>query len=869
MRPPLALLASAVLTALLATAATGQQTAAVFETSVLVVPDDQQRMNALADLDDDDFIDAVGYFWPHSDTFGVFGFQNNGEGRLDPLWQVEFTEYGDNDFPTGLDVRDLNGDGKDDFALVLRDRLRIYITNGANPPTRLHRIGVNGPGNEGVDLVIGDFDGDSQDDIAVLTEQDIQIYTNLLANPTIYTSIPLPGGSGTDLEKIEANGDGIDDLLVAGARLDFYSVSGGQLVQGASFHHGVADPMTAVGDIDNLLGEDVVVFGMDGNYRKLMRTGANSFSLGSPQVGGPATDLADVNDDGFLDGVCCGGGGGPGTFNNNSLTNFEIAINDGGGDFDVSFQLPSLGANHIAGVADVDLDGDVDLVAGRVVFFNVHGFHGKQDVSDGPGPVSNQTLMDADSDGDPDNSLELDRFRRNLGDGNFEDASHIHPPAPFLTTFVGPGFSGDFDGDGDPDLIVEQHLFGHYGTEFQVMRLLKNNGGGGLVDGGEAGAYGTRFNYHADPSMAFAADVTGDGVDDLIAQSGPAFSTVYSKLWVNDGQGFFASGPAFEGEKIHHVGDVDGDQLPDLVSLGDTVYLRRGLGGGLFQAAEALMPVPSSSFPYYPQWNIISAGDYDHDGDTDICAVVPEALGGPAHILENNGLGVFTARTDVLPEYRGYVTAYTADLNGDGLDDLVLGPVWDATAGHALFVQTSRPGLSFEYLGIQVGWITAIADVDGDGDDDALFDRVTFNQSMVPPDDGGRVQYGAATPGDGGQAPTLGAEGPFRFGSSPSMRISGARPGSPGFILAGSARAELANAPRPGVTLSVWPVVALFGLSIPAGVPGEPGSGLLEIPYSVPVEVIGQAVCHQLLLIDPAAPGGVSASNGLEIHYGP
>ena len=128
--------------------------------------------------------------------------------------------------------------------------------------------------------------------------------------------------------------------------------------------------------MDGDLDDDAVVFvdGTSDSCALLRQTAPGALTLESFSPGGPATDLADVDGDGYLDGVCCsGGGGGPTLVKNTSPATFMVCLNDGTGSFDMALPFPGLGADHIAGVADFDGDGDTDLLAGRAVLVNTSG----------------------------------------------------------------------------------------------------------------------------------------------------------------------------------------------------------------------------------------------------------------------------------------------------------------------------------------------------------------------------------------------------------------------------------------------------------------------------------------------------------------
>ncbi|WP_405935183.1 hypothetical protein OG495_34215 [Streptomyces longwoodensis] len=154
-------------------------------------------------------------------------------------------------------------------------------------------------------------------------------------------------------------------------------------------------------------------------------------------------------------------------------------------------------------------------------------------------------------------------------------------------TLVGSGWGGfdaivaadDFTGDHRPDLLARQAATGY-------LYLYRANAQGRFDPGVRVGTGWKRY------TLVGAADVTGDGVGDLIARDSGG------ELWRYDGDGAGGFEPrtllfrdwGTGRNAIVAVGDVTGDGFPDLVSrTTDGKLLRnKGWGDGTFSATYTL-----------------------------------------------------------------------------------------------------------------------------------------------------------------------------------------------------------------------------------------------------------------------------------------
>jgi len=186
------------------------------------------------------------------------------------------------------------------------------------------------------------------------------------------------------------------------------------------------------------------------------------------------------------------------------------------------------------------------------------------------------------------------------------------------------------------------------------------------------------------------SDVNGDGREDLYF-GGARNQT--GALYIQMPEGHFQNVPFPDTHKgledtdaLFFDADQDGDQDLYIVSGGwtgpaelhqDRLYINSG--SGLFYADSSRLPV------HHSNGTVVVATDFDLDGDIDLFVgsdTWPESYGEVGHssLLENDGTGHFSDVTDSMSEALreiGHVTAAVwIDLVGDSLPDLVLIGEW-------------------------------------------------------------------------------------------------------------------------------------------------------------------------------------------------
>ena len=446
---------------------------------------------------------------------------------------------------------------------------------------------------------------------------------------------------------------------------------------------------------------------------------------------------ADLDGDGDLD-LVTGGYTGLHLFENtgdSTLAEF-VEIED-------FFSSLAVGSNPVPTLADLDADGDPDLLVGlsedgSLIYYPNSGS------SDSAAFLQSQSqnwydiglyaypwLADLDNDADIDLLAGRDGtgfyYYRNDGDS----ASWLWQPANAVfaglatATYWNSPCLADLSGDNKKDLI--------YGTAAGPLNYYINTGSlsspvwtvntnlfGGVLDVGAA-------------SSPFLFDFDGDGDLDLV--SGSQLGDI--KYYKNVG---LPSAPAWE---THHerfaaidhsiysaitLGDTDGDSLADAV-VGDTggqLFYHRNTGAGFTYDSSVFSGI-DLGYTSVPR-----LADMDGDGDLDIVAGNED---GHLFYFENKGTTISPAWVEVPGTFGGidvgsYCAPAVGDLDDDGDMDIITGDLFDEIQ---FFENVGGAWVENDSVvaGITAGQNAAPAfgDLDGDGDLDLAIGNYggTFN----------------------------------------------------------------------------------------------------------------------------------------------
>ncbi len=674
-----------------------------------------------------------------------------------------------------LTVADLDGDDLPEVILsnVVPDSLTVLSPDGAGGFVPYASLAT---GILPRHVVAADLDGNGWPDLVTCASGPnlVQVFFND-GTPPFPPPVDFPTGAtpyGAYAGDLDADGD----LDVATANFNGHTVSilrnlgGGVLAPSVNYGAGVgansprwvdgAD-FDRDGDIDlaccNGGSDDCSIF---------LNSGDGIFvpqSVRYPVGDNPNfMEARDLNQDGIVDLVTVNaqdgtvsflGGNGDGTFRprvtspvGGSLP-YGLQVADMDGDHDLDLVVPIRGVNawrvmvnggagvfsqgplhfggthcHTVGVADWDLDGDLDVVSGFAISKTLHYY--EQALA--PGVLSTQPSPN--SIGVPiDGSVSIS-FNTNLASPTVDPAAfHIvgSQSGPHASTLVWddverratltpqtPYFSGELVTVTATSALAAQEGIPFAGYTFEFMTQ-------SAVAAGHFSS--SPFTLPgSDPIQVEACDFDQDGDSDLAVVNYASNDATVIRFGPGGAPSSVASWPTGEGPVDLWPGDLDGDSRPDLAvanALDSSVTVLRSQGGGEF-AASAPHPLAGSPLG-------IAGGDFDRDGDDDLVVSTAEPDG--MRVLWNDGHGLFPS-TSFLPTSGTPLDVAVADFDNDGMLDLAVAEV----ANDALRLFTFTPSIGFTLFGIFAtgenpvslfpwdtngdGWIDLVtADFDGNG----------------------------------------------------------------------------------------------------------------------------------------------------------
>ncbi|MEZ6016095.1 MAG: VCBS repeat-containing protein [Planctomycetota bacterium] len=498
------------------------------------------------------------------------------------------------DVDSGVALLDLDGDG--DLDVAYSSASTRMNPPGATSPGAVALFSNDGLGGLGpallapttsfsvghAALTAADFDADGYDDLAVITASGFATLKNRAA-PFVSTASLGPGTwracgeAPCSVLAGDSDLDGALDLWTVDAGSATASIhrNEGQMTfpPAPTFDHGnIGQRDLALGDLDGDGDLDVALVGGLSGFGGVLRVSRNAgdgtFSAptnySTPRAG-RRVQLVDLDVDGDLDLAWIDDPDGP-------PYDLETRLNDGTGSFgpQQSWTLSTCGSWDLT-LVDVDSDGDPDAVVAEAlncfgsvqnslyVAENVGGgaFAAPVLLADGAWGVAGGDL---DGDGDVDlvtaTTFGVD-VRMGVSGGGFAPPTTITLPEGQRRVRL-----ADLDGDGALDVVTQQQR----STESAAVWILMGDGAGGFASPQRhRAAYSRDFN--GTNSMDIA-DVDGDGDLDVVVANG-ASSDI--SLLRNDGLGGFTPHERFgaAGSVLDvDLGDVTGDGVPDAVVLG-------------------------------------------------------------------------------------------------------------------------------------------------------------------------------------------------------------------------------------------------------------------------------------------------------------
>jgi FG-GAP-like repeat len=214
---------------------------------------------------------------------------------------------------------------------------------------------------------------------------------------------------------------------------------------------------------------------------------------------------------------------------------------------------------------------------------------------------------------------------------------------------------GDFNSDGKADVAVA--------ASDGTLYLYLNSGDGSLTLSKTVYTYANCSSLGS--PVAVAADFNRDGKRDLALSVNNQLQILFG-----NGKGAFSAGPITDLNVSQSLalGDFDGDGNADLATLtydSGSVYVQVAYGNGTGNFPKIVETQLPGTY-----LNLVSFGDVNNDGKTDIIAL--SSTKKEADIYAGDSARTFTTHSAVALANCGVDGALVADFDGNGMNDLVL-----------------------------------------------------------------------------------------------------------------------------------------------------------------------------------------------------
>jgi ELWxxDGT repeat protein len=569
-----------------------------------------------------------------------------------------------NDFvglPTsaGGPASDFNADGKSD--LLWQNSSGEVVIWELNGTSVLRSASLGNPGPSWHVKATGDFNGDGFSDILWQNDDgSVAIWEMNGINMIGGAVLGNPGPSWHVVGTGDFNGDGFSDILWqnGSGEVAVWEMNGTSLIGAASLGNPGPDwHVIGSGDFNGDGFSDILWQKSSGevdicelNGTKVIANG----SLGNPGPTWHAVSTGDFNGDGHSDILWQNDSG-------------EVAVWEMNGTAVIA--AASLGnpgpSWHVIGTGDYNVDGHSDIrfqnSSGEVAIWELNGANVTASGSLGnPGPMRHVTgdsspyaAARADlpwqRDG-TDTLLQNDTGEAFLWASNgsaVTGSGSLGNPGPSWHIKA----SGDFNGDGNPDLLWQ--------NDDGTAAIWETNGSG-VVASGIIGNPGP--SWHA----MSVGDFNHDGRSDILWQNDDGSVAIWEMNGTNMIGGAIVGNPG-PSWHVKGTGDFNGDGFSDVLWQNDdgSVAIWEMNGANTIGAGVVGNPGPS--------WHALGTGDFNGDGRADI---LWQNDSGEAAIWEMNGTNVIATASLGNPGPDWHIVG-VGDYNNDGKSDIL----WQNSSG--------------------------------------------------------------------------------------------------------------------------------------------------------------------------------------------